>query len=122
MKNNNEASKNNNNNVNQIIPRTFLIDATILANTKKSITSHNNTILQASLNQLLKGADGYLPESPSSVVEKTQLPPSGDKHDYLSLSKYWWSDVTRNIVCASLTYLDSFNKLLVLCYYKALTI
>jgi hypothetical protein len=81
MKNNNEASKNNNNNnnknVNQIIPRTFLIDATILANTKKSITSHNNTILQASLDQLLKGADGYLPEAPFSVVEKTQLPPSG---------------------------------------------
>ena len=79
-------------NNNQIIPRTFLVDSAILINTKQAIKTHNNAILQSSLDQLLKQADEYLSETPVSVVEKTQLPPSGDKHDYLSLSKYWWPD------------------------------
>jgi hypothetical protein len=52
----------------------------------------NTTLLQSSLDHLLKAADGYLAVAPSSVVQKSQLPSSGDKHDYLSLSKYWWPD------------------------------
>lgn len=27
---------------------------------------------------------------PYSVMDKTLVPPSGDKHDYLSYSRYWW--------------------------------
>ena len=84
-----------NNNVNQIIPRTFLVDPVVLANTKQSIAAQNNVILQTSLDQLLKEANTYLPQTPPSVVEKTQLPPSGDKHDYLSISKYWWPDPSK---------------------------
>lgn len=30
-----------------------------------------------------------------SVTFKTQLPPSGDKHDYYSLAPYWWPDSTK---------------------------
>jgi Alginate lyase len=83
-----------NSNTNQIIlPRTFLIDPTVLVNIKQSINAHNNTILlQSPLDQLLKAADGYLAVAPASVVQKSQLPSSGNKHDYLSLSKYWWPD------------------------------
>jgi hypothetical protein len=27
-----------------------------------------------------------------SVIDKTQVPPSGDRHDYMSLAPYWWPD------------------------------
>jgi hypothetical protein len=30
-----------------------------------------------------------------SVVEKPQVPPSGDRHDYLSIAPYWWPDPSR---------------------------
>lgn len=32
-------------------------------------------------------------EGPSyAVTEKTRVPPSGDKHDYISMGPYWWPD------------------------------
>jgi hypothetical protein len=30
-----------------------------------------------------------------SVVDKLQTPPSGDKHDYMSLAPYWWPDTSK---------------------------
>jgi hypothetical protein len=29
---------------------------------------------------------------PFSVIDKKEVPPSGDKHDYMSLAPYWWPD------------------------------
>jgi hypothetical protein len=55
----------------------------------------NDAILQASLQGLIEKADGLLTAVPGSVVEKTQLPPGGDIHDYLSLAPYWWPDPTK---------------------------
>ena len=80
---------------NQLIPRIFLVNPITIATTKQSIMAHNNIILQDSLDKLLKEANKYLSQTPSSVVDKTQLPPSGNKHDYLSLSKYWWPDPSK---------------------------
>ena len=37
-------------------------------------------------------ADKALQIVPHSVMEKSLLPPSGDKHDFLSLAPYWWPD------------------------------
>ena len=31
-----------------------------------------------------------------SVMNKVQLPPSGDKHDYMSQGPYWWPDSTKS--------------------------
>lgn len=42
--------------------------------------------------KLLRIADSALLEGPFSVVQKTQTPPSGSKHDYLSIGPYWWPD------------------------------
>ncbi len=42
--------------------------------------------------KLLKKADSALLVGPFSVVQKTQTPPSGSKHDYLSIGPYWWPD------------------------------
>ncbi len=86
----NMNGNNDNQKSNIIVPRTFLVDPANLVSAKQAIMAHANAVLQSSLDDLLKQADGYLSEAPVSVVEKTQLPPSGDKHDYLSLSKYWW--------------------------------
>ena len=44
---------------------------------------------------LIKLADKALKTELTSVVQKTQTPPSGDKHDYLSLAPYFWPDTTK---------------------------
>lgn len=32
---------------------------------------------------------------PFSVMDKKETPPSGDKHDYMSLAPYWWPDPSK---------------------------
>ena len=44
------------------------------------------------LEQLRKDADTALLQKSLSVVDKSMSPPSGDKHDYMSLAPYWWPD------------------------------
>ncbi|MEO1497045.1 MAG: alginate lyase family protein [Planctomycetota bacterium] len=44
----------------------------------------------ASLESLRREADDALRDGPYTVVDKAIVPPSGDKHDYLSFSRYWW--------------------------------
>jgi hypothetical protein len=46
--------------------------------------------LQASIGTLRRQADEALRMGPFSVMDKTGVPPSGDPHDYMSLSVYWW--------------------------------
>lgn len=38
----------------------------------------------------IKRADEQLKKGPYSVTYKKALPPSGDKHDYISMGPYWW--------------------------------
>jgi len=71
----------------------FLLDPAILARTKQS--SPENATLRASLQRLEYDAEKLLTRQPVSVVDKAQVPPSGDKHDYLSLSIYAWPDPTK---------------------------
>ncbi|WP_165395278.1 alginate lyase family protein [Flagellimonas allohymeniacidonis] len=40
----------------------------------------------------MRSANKLLAEGPFSVTQKTQIPPSGDKHDYISIGPYWWPD------------------------------
>ncbi|MFZ4832097.1 alginate lyase family protein [Rouxiella sp. Mn2063] len=47
---------------------------------------------QSAYQHLLKAADGALTKPNPSVTDKGLTPPSGSKHDYLSLSPYWWPD------------------------------
>ncbi|WP_086983961.1 alginate lyase family protein [Vibrio aphrogenes] len=44
---------------------------------------------------LLKDADKNLTKKNPSVMDKTIMPPSNDKHDYLSISRYWWPDSSK---------------------------
>src|SRR5207249_2435391 len=46
----------------------------------------------AQLTALRDRAQSALTRGPFSVTEKRMPPPSGDVHDYVSLSIYWWPD------------------------------
>lgn len=40
-------------------------------------------------------ADKALDRSPYTVVDKTRVPDSRDRHDYMSMGPYWWPDPTQ---------------------------
>src|SRR5215470_4681354 len=44
------------------------------------------------LDALFAEADRALRSGPFSVMDKELVPPSGDKHDYMSIGPYWWPD------------------------------
>jgi len=44
----------------------------------------------AAYKKLIKNADSLLKFAPVSVMDKKALPPSGNKHDYMSIAPYWW--------------------------------
>jgi hypothetical protein len=51
--------------------------------------AHDPTVANA-VNELVKRADADMKLGPFSVVDKTLLPPSGDKHDFSTLGRYYW--------------------------------
>jgi hypothetical protein len=75
-------------------PRTFLLDPNVLAVVRDAIRSGDRTY-QPAMKRLLHEADKALKQPPVSVMGKKQMPPSGDKHDYMSLAPYWWPDPDR---------------------------
>ena len=70
---------------------TILMEAENLANAKLLI-ENNDSKLRFAFNQLIQEAEMALKENPVSVTDKKKLPPSGNKHDYASYSRYWWPD------------------------------
>ncbi len=73
------------------LPRVYSLSAEALKNNKSRIAAKDPTIMGA-YKQLLKDADKALQFGPVSVMEKKFLPPSGDRHDYMSLAPYHWPD------------------------------
>jgi hypothetical protein len=57
------------------------------------------TIADADLHKIYKKilaeADDCMDKKPRSVMDKTGIAASGDKHDYYSLGPYWWPDPTK---------------------------
>src|SRR5690606_36838610 len=45
---------------------------------------------KAAYQRLIRHADHELSQDIYSVTQKEGVAPSGDKHDYVSLSRYWW--------------------------------
>ena len=66
-------------------PTTLAIDGAFLARVSKQ---QDPAILKAARSE----ADDAMTAGPFSVMEKKDTPPSGDKHDYMSLAPYWWPD------------------------------
>jgi hypothetical protein len=70
-------------------PRVFLIDGAELARTRQLIRDGEKALAPA-LAELVKRAEAAMASGPFSVINKNVVPPSGDKHDYMSLAPYWW--------------------------------
>ncbi len=64
-------------------PHTILIDGNFLAQVR---TDHDPSILAL----VRKESDKAMKQRPLSVTEKKDTPPSGDKHDYMSLAPYYF--------------------------------
>jgi hypothetical protein len=67
------------------------MDGAYLAIAKARTAAGDATVTPA-LRKLLLDADALLTRPSEAVTNKTMVPPSGNKHDYLSLAPYWWPD------------------------------
>jgi Alginate lyase len=76
------------------MPRVFSIDIKSLKNNKGRINRQDPLIMPA-YKKLIKDADEALQYGPVSVMEKKNIPPSGNKHDYMSLAPYHWPDPSK---------------------------
>jgi hypothetical protein len=70
------------------------LDLPTLLEVKASIQAGDQEFLPA-YKALLSDADTALADRLYAVTDKTTVPASGDKHDYLSLGPYWWPDTTK---------------------------
>jgi Alginate lyase len=78
----------------QILSHALLLDPSVLLPLKQQIQNNaiSDPVLQNSLEQLITQANSFVSLRPTSVVEKDEIPASGDKHDFLSLAPYRWPD------------------------------
>ena len=65
------------------------MDFSQLAKSKEKIEKNDEEYTTA-FDQLKGDAEKALRFKPVTVMSKTDLPPSGDKHDYMSIAPYWW--------------------------------
>lgn len=72
------------------LPRAFCLNPVLLAAAQARATSGDDALAPA-LDALLEQAQAALDTEPTSVMDKAQAPPSGDKHDYMSYGP-WWPD------------------------------
>lgn len=70
-------------------PRVFLLDANHLAATKQKIQAGDKSFAPA-VEALREDAEKLLKARLVSVMDKKAVPPSGDKHDYMSMAPYFW--------------------------------
>lgn len=68
---------------------TATLNDALLIETKKAVEQRDEMAVEV-LDSLIRQAEIWLEMPLFSVVDKDKLPPSGDKHDYMSLSPYWW--------------------------------
>jgi hypothetical protein len=75
-------------------PRVFLFEGSRIGQVRQQIERGDGRLAEA-LRRLRSRADDVMLTPVLTVVEKPQVPPSGDKHDYLSIAPYWWPDPSR---------------------------
>jgi unsaturated chondroitin disaccharide hydrolase len=75
-------------------PRTILARGERLVEARRLVAAGDPS-LRAAYAALIDSARAALAEPPVSVTQKSRTPPSGDKHDYMSLAPYWWPDSTK---------------------------
>jgi hypothetical protein len=71
----------------QVMPRIYDLSHLQIIKNKIKV---NDKEFQIAYQQLLVNADKALNYAPVSVMDKKEVPPSGNKHDYMSLAPYHW--------------------------------
>jgi hypothetical protein len=74
-------------------PRVFLLNAQELATLRAA--DAKNPRRQEVVRAAVATADRAMTEGPFSVMDKPVVPPSGDKHDYMSRATYFWPDPSK---------------------------
>ena len=57
---------------------------------KAKVAATSDESAKKALKKLIADADKALAVTPPSVMQKSKVPPSGDKHDYMSIAPYYW--------------------------------
>lgn len=70
-------------------PTLLTLDAAALATTRARL-QRADASLQPAYAALLHRAGRAMTTPPRSVTHKTRTPPSGSRHDYMSMGPYWW--------------------------------
>jgi hypothetical protein len=70
------------------------ISGKALEKNKAAVNNKDENIVPA-YKRLLRDADKALQFGPVSVMDKVNMPPSGDKHDYMSIAPYFWPDSSK---------------------------
>ncbi|MCH6257505.1 alginate lyase family protein [Puniceicoccaceae bacterium K14] len=82
-------------NANSDSPRVFMLNPDNLAKVQEN-ASNPNYLYADDLKELYDTADNIIEKGQVySVTDTDHLPPSGDIHDYFSLSPYWWPDPSK---------------------------
>lgn len=77
-------------------PQTLMLDGNTLAKNKANILAKMDVVKANALRSYLANADKIIQAGNLySVMHKKQIPPSGDKHDYMSTGPYWWPDPSK---------------------------
>lgn len=74
-------------------PRVMTLEPARLQRAREAV-GKNAPEVAAALDLLKREAERTLGEGPFSVMNKDRMPPSGDKHDYLTRAPYFWPDPT----------------------------
>lgn len=75
-------------------PKVFLINGDYIK-AKKEAYQKNDKEIKNLIAPVIEKATGFLSAKPKSVMDKTSTPPSGSKHDYMSLAPYFWPDPSK---------------------------
>jgi hypothetical protein len=73
-------------------PNTLLFNSEQLSKVKRLFSKNNNNY---AVETLITNANRALEKGTYSVMYKTGITPSGNKHDYWSVAPYWWPDPSK---------------------------
>jgi len=74
---------------------TFNFHFSTFAQNRTHLIYAKDTNYKKAYNALISEAEKALKYGPVSVMEKNEVPPSGSKHDYMSLAPYHWPDPSK---------------------------
>ncbi|MBN9298153.1 MAG: alginate lyase family protein [Filimonas sp.] len=73
---------------------TLLLDSARLSKAKALYQKRDGDVV-ALVKPIVEESNKLLTLVPKSILEKSFTPPSGDKHDYMSMAPYFWPDPTK---------------------------